>query len=133
MHSNPHILVVDDAPMMRELIVSILEELGYRRITQAGDGSQALAVLHEGNIDLVITDWNMPVMNGFALLKAVRASPALSHLPVLLATAEVDGYAMQAAQRAGADAYLCKPVAPERLAEALSAAFERRGGARQRE
>src|SRR5574340_1313740 len=85
---DPRLLVVDDYPAMRRLMRSVLAELGWRRVTEAADGLAALALLRGMPFDLVITDIHMPRLNGFELLAAIKADAALSHLPVLLVSAE---------------------------------------------
>ena len=88
MDKNMKILVVDDFSTMRRIIKNLLRDLGFTNTQEADDGSTALPMLQNGNFDFVITDWNMPGMQGIDLLKAIRADDKLKHLPVLMVTAE---------------------------------------------
>jgi two-component system chemotaxis response regulator CheY len=85
---NMKVLVVDDFSTMRRIVKNLLRDLGFTNISEADDGSTALPMLKEGSFDFVVTDWNMPGMQGIDLLKAIRADANLSHIPVLLITAE---------------------------------------------
>lgn len=92
MSTQFHFLVVEDQAITRSIIVTMLKRLGYSKITEADNGKNALALLQAGDstdtpINFVISDWRMPVMDGIALTRAIRASDALQHLPVLLMTA----------------------------------------------
>lgn len=101
------ILVVDDALTVRELQRSILQRAGYR-VRTVGDGLQALAALSERPADLVLTDIEMPNMDGFALTESIRANPALSHLPVIILTTQSGDDHRRRGLEAGADRYLVK-------------------------
>ncbi len=80
---NMKILVVDDFSTMRRIIKNLLRELGFTNTQEADDGNTALPMLKDGDFELLITDWNMPGMEGIDLLKAVRADPNLAKLPVM--------------------------------------------------
>ncbi len=82
------ILIVDDFSTMRRIIKNLLKDLGFTNTHEADDGSTALPMLKTGDFDFLITDWNMPGMTGIDLLRAVRSDDALSHMPVLMVTAE---------------------------------------------
>ncbi|MDT8850496.1 response regulator, partial [Pantoea dispersa] len=88
--ANPHLrfLVVDDFATMRRIVRNLLQELGYSNIDEAEDGQDALNKLRGGNIDFVITDWNMPNLDGLELLTAIRNDAAMRTMPVLMVTAE---------------------------------------------
>ena len=88
MDKNMKILVVDDFSTMRRIIKNLLKDLGFTSIQEADDGNTALPMLQQGEFDFVITDWNMPGMQGIDLLRAIRADANLKHLPVLMVTAE---------------------------------------------
>ena len=88
MDKNMKILVVDDFSTMRRIIKNLLKDLGFSNIQEAEDGSTALPMLQQGDFDFVVTDWNMPGMQGIDLLRAIRADDKLKHLPVLMVTAE---------------------------------------------
>ena len=88
MDKNMKILVVDDFSTMRRIIKNLLRDLGFNNTSEADDGATALPILQSGNFDFLITDWNMPGMQGIDLLKAVRSDDKLTKLPVLMVTAE---------------------------------------------
>ena len=81
-------LVVDDFSTMRRIVRNLLKELGFTNVEEAEDGAIALQKLKAGNFDFVVSDWNMPNMDGLTLLQTVRADPSLKHLPLLMITAE---------------------------------------------
>jgi two-component system chemotaxis response regulator CheY len=108
-------LVVDDFSTMRRMVRVVLHELGYENVTEAEDGSSALPILNQGGIDFLVTDWNMPGMQGLELLKAVRADPKLAKLPVLLVTAEAKRDQIVAAAQAGVSGYVLKPFTAQTL------------------
>src|SRR4051812_14431866 len=101
-------LVVDDFPTMRRIIRNLLRELGYTNVEEAENGTDGLQKLSNQPIDFVISDWNMPVMDGLTMLKGIRANPALKHLPVLMVTAEALKENIIAASEAGASGYVVK-------------------------
>lgn len=113
MSSALHFLVVDDTPVVRWIVTSLLREIGYRKVSVAENGGEALAHLQADRsgmpVDFVVTDWNMPVMSGMGLLQSIRASANLTHLPVLMITTESGEASIAAAARAGADGYIVKP------------------------
>ena len=107
-------LVVDDSPTMRRIVVETLHELGWAT-DEADNGSRALQMLEQGSYDLVCTDWNMPVMNGLELSKAIRARPAIVDLPILMSTTRNTRLDVVSAIAAGADDFVAKPFAPAAL------------------
>lgn len=121
-------LVVDDFSTMRRIVRNLLKELGFANVDEAEDGQVALQKLQAGDVDFVVTDWNMPNMDGLELLKAVRASDALKHLPVLMITAEAKKENIIAAAQAGASGYIVKPFTGATLNEKLQKIFEKMGG-----
>ncbi|MBI5790346.1 MAG: chemotaxis response regulator CheY [Rhodocyclales bacterium] len=120
-------LVVDDFSTMRRIVRNLLKELGYANADEAEDGAVALQRLKAGGIDFVVTDWNMPNMDGLALLQAVRADPTLKHLPVLMITAEAKRENIIQAAQAGASGYIVKPFTAATLGEKLTKIFEKLG------
>ena len=118
-------LVVDDFATMRRIVRNLLKELGFANVDEAEDGAVALQRLQGGGFDFVVTDWNMPNMDGLQLLQAVRANPALAHLPVLMITAEAKKENIIAAAQAGASGYIVKPFTAGTLSEKLSKIFEK--------
>lgn len=104
-----HLLVVDDSPSMRRVICELLTELGFRRVDEAADGAAALERFRHDDYDVVITDWNMPHMNGLELLKAIRHAPEHADTPVLVLTGQVSANRVVEALEAGADGFVAKP------------------------
>ncbi len=102
-------LVVDDFSTMRRIIKNLLHDLGYPDVTEADDGTTALPMLQQGEFDFLITDWNMPGMQGLDLLKAVRADARLASIPVLMLTAESKREQIVEAAQAGVNGYVIKP------------------------
>tara|TARA_E500000331_G_C17211594_1_gene693963 strand:+ start:554 stop:949 length:396 start_codon:yes stop_codon:yes gene_type:complete len=121
------ILVVDDFSTMRRIIKNLLKDLGFSNIQEADDGSTALPMLQQGDFDFVVTDWNMPGMQGIDLLKNIRADDSLKHLPVLMVTAEAKKEQIIAAAQAGVNGYVVKPFTAATLKEKLDKIFERLG------
>lgn len=121
------ILVVDDFSTMRRIIKNLLKDLGFSNIQEADDGNTALPMLQQGQFDFVVTDWNMPGMQGIDLLRAIRADDSLKHLPVLMVTAEAKKEQIVAAAQAGVNGYVVKPFTAATLKEKLDKIFERLG------
>ncbi|MCK9512071.1 MAG: chemotaxis response regulator CheY [Pigmentiphaga sp.] len=120
-------LVVDDFPTMRRIVRNLLKELGFENVDEAEDGQMALDKLRSGGFDFVVSDWNMPNLDGLSMLKAIRADPALSSLPVLMVTAEAKKENIVAAAQAGASGYVVKPFTAATLEEKLNKIFEKLG------
>jgi len=112
-------LVVDDFSTMRRIVRNLLKELGYTNVDEAEDGQVALAKLKAGNFDFVISDINMPNMNGFDLIRAMRAEGALAKIPVLVVSAEAKKEDIVNAAQAGANGYIVKPFTKVTLEEKL--------------
>jgi len=122
---NTKFLVVDDFSTMRRIVRNLLKELGYNNVDEAEDGVMALAKLRSGSFDFVVSDWNMPNMDGLTMLQQIRADPVLSSLPVLMVTAEAKKENIIAAAQAGANGYVVKPFTAATLDEKLSKIFEK--------
>ena len=122
---NTKFLVVDDFSTMRRIVRNLLKELGYTNVDEAEDGSMALSKLRSEQFDFVISDWNMPVMDGLTMLQNIRADAALSKLPVLMVTAEAKKENIIAAAQAGANGYVVKPFTAATLDEKLAKIFEK--------
>lgn len=127
MDKNMHILVVDDFSTMRRIVKNLLVDIGFSNISEADDGKTALPILEAGGIDFLVTDWNMPGMPGIDLLKAVRANPELSSIPVLMVTAEAKREQIVEAAEAGVNGYVVKPFTADTLKEKVEKVFERLG------
>ncbi len=128
MKKDMKILVVDDFSTMRRIIKNLLRDLGFTNIVEADDGATALPILKSGGIDFLVTDWNMPKMNGIDLLKHVRADPELRHIPILMVTAEAKREQIIAAAQAGVNGYIIKPFTAGVLKEKIAKIFERLQG-----
>jgi len=112
-------LIVDDSRAMRTILSRIVAGLGFETIL-AGDGKQALAVLSASPPpDLLLTDWNMPEMNGYELVCAVRAIPGYAGIKIVMVTTETEISQISAAIAAGADEYVMKPFTPEIMLDKL--------------
>ena len=110
---------------MRRIIKNLMRDLGFSNTHEADDGLTALPMLKNGSFDFLITDWNMPGMQGIDLLKAVRGDPQLASLPVLLVTAEARREQIVEAAEAGVNGYVVKPFTAQTLKEKLDKIFER--------
>ena len=119
------VLVVDDFSTMRRIVKNLLRDLGFTNISEADDGSTALPMLQGGDFDFVVTDWNMPGMQGIDLLKAIRADDTLSHIPVLMVTAEAKKEQIVMAAQSGVNGYIVKPFTAATLKTKLDKIFER--------
>ena len=120
------ILIVDDFSTMRRIIKNLLLDLGFSNTAEADDGQTALPMLQTGKFDFLVTDWNMPGMDGLSLLKAVRADEELSKMPVLMVTAEAKREQIVVAAEAGVNGYVVKPFTAVTLKEKIEKIFERK-------
>jgi two-component system chemotaxis response regulator CheY len=110
-------LIVDDFSTMRRIVRGLLKEMGCNNADEAEDGAVALNMLKAQRYDFVVSDINMPNMNGFDLLKAVKADEALRHIPVLMVTAEARKEDIVLAAQSGAAGYIVKPFTKATLEE----------------
>ena len=115
--SDLKFLVVDDFSTMRRIVRGLLKEMGCNNVEEAEDGQVALNMLKGAKFDFVVSDINMPNMNGFELLKAVKADDNLKHLPVLMVTAEARKEDIVLAAQSGAAGYIVKPFTKATLEE----------------
>ena len=118
--SEIRFLIVDDFATMRRIVRTLLKEIGHRNAEEAADGQDALKKLRAGAFDIVVTDVNMPNMNGLELLTKIRADDALKSLPVLMITAEAKKEDIIKAAQAGASGYIVKPFTKATLEEKLA-------------
>ena len=125
MDKNMKILIVDDFSTMRRIIRNLLRDLGFNNTQEADDGATALPMLQVGDFNFVITDWNMPGMQGIDLLKAMRTDAKLAKTPVLMVTAEQKREQIVEAAQAGVNGYIVKPFTAVTLKEKLDKIFER--------
>lgn len=103
------ILVVDDSPTMRRILVNTVQKAGYSKIQEAVDGKDALAKLLAGDFDLLMTDWNMPNMSGLELVVAVRQESKLKSMPILMVTTRNMKEDIVNAIKMGVNGYIVKP------------------------
>ncbi len=121
-------LVVDDSATMRRIVVNSLKTIGYADVVEAGDGKEALAKCDQ-SVEMVITDWNMPNMGGLDLVKALRANPQTSKLPILMVTTRSVKEDILQAVEAGVSSYILKPFTPQVLKEKLDQIISPSGAA----
>ncbi|MCE5311910.1 MAG: chemotaxis response regulator CheY [Nitrospiraceae bacterium] len=120
------VLVVDDFPTMRRIVKNLLKQLGFENIDEAEDGNMALNKMRSTTYGLVVSDWNMPNMEGIELLRNVRADAALKDTPFLMVTAEAEKEKVIEAIKAGVDNYIVKPFTAEILKEKLEKIADKR-------
>jgi two-component system chemotaxis response regulator CheY len=120
-------LIVDDFSTMRRIVRNLLKEIGHANSDEAEDGQAALAKLKAGEFDFVVSDINMPKMNGFDLLGSIREDDALKHLPVLMVTAEARKEDIVRAAQLGASGYIVKPFTKATLEEKVGKILEKLG------
>ncbi|MFM8769349.1 MAG: chemotaxis response regulator CheY [Rubrivivax sp.] len=128
-HTDLRFLVVDDFSTMRRIIRGLLKEMGCNNVEEAEDGAVALNMLRAQRHDFVVSDINMPNMNGFELLKAIKADAALRHVPVLMVTAEARKEDIVLAAQSGAAGYIVKPFTKATLEEKVLKIVQKMAGA----
>lgn len=121
---NMKILVVDDMATMRRIVKNILKQLGFANTEEAENGQEALQKLRADNFSLVVSDWNMPVMSGIDMLRAIRADDKLKAIPVLMVTAEAQQANLVEAVQAGVSNYIVKPFTAETMQDKLNKIFK---------
>lgn len=112
------ILAVDDSPSMRKMVAFTLTGAGYQ-VVEAADGQEALEKAQQQHVDLVLTDQNMPRMDGLGLIRKLRADPKYKDTPILMLTTESSDLMKEAGKTAGATGWLVKPFDPARLLEVI--------------
>ncbi len=117
MSSDPRFLIVDDFSTMRRIVRNLLKEIGFNNAEEAEDGAVALNLLRSSKFDFIVSDINMPNMDGFALLKNVRADENLKGIPFLMVTAEAKKEDIVNAAQNGANGYIVKPFTKATLEE----------------
>jgi two-component system chemotaxis response regulator CheY len=116
-HTDLKFLVVDDFSTMRRILRGLLKEIGCNNVDEAEDGVVALNMMRNQKFDFVVSDINMPNMNGFELLKSIKANESLKHIPVLMVTAEARKEDIVLAAQSGASGYIVKPFTKATLEE----------------
>jgi two-component system chemotaxis response regulator CheY len=120
------VLVVDDSTAIATIVCTILKQLGFKRVDVAHDGSSALALLQGTKYGLVLSDWNMEPINGYELLKAIRADETLAGVKFIMISADSSIPNVVAAKRADADSYLLKPFSAQSLKAKIEEAVAKR-------
>lgn len=120
---NMKILVVDDMVTMRKIVKNILKQLGFANTDEAENGEEGLQKLRGGSYNFVVSDWNMPVMTGIEMLRAIRADEKLKSIPVLMVTAEAQQSNLIEAVQAGVSNYIVKPFTAETMQEKIGKIF----------
>jgi two-component system chemotaxis response regulator CheY len=132
MQTDLHFLVVNDAVPMRHVVMHLLKELGYRKISEAIDGAMALRACRNAQaigapIEFIITDCAMPIMNGLDLIRTIRATHDLANLPILMVTPHASRENILAAAEAGTDGYIVRPFNATALGRKLEAILAVKG------
>jgi two-component system chemotaxis response regulator CheY len=118
MSDDYQVLIVEDSPMMRQLLVFALSRVKNLRVTEADDGVDGLRKLAGSRFDIILTDINMPIMDGLKLVKRVRTDPTHRDTPIIIITTEGSDEDRQRAMQLGANAYITKPIqAPQVIAK----------------
>ena len=118
--SDLKILAVDDSPTMRRIIVNTLKRAGYEDVTEASDGKDALAKMQIEKFNFVITDWNMPNMDGLAFVTTLRGDPETKTVPILMVTTRSVKDDIVSALKAGVNNYVVKPFTPDTIKEKIN-------------
>lgn len=118
--STRTILIADDSATMRALLVAIVESLGDYKVVEASSGFEALRLLPRDHIDLILTDINMPDINGLELIRYLRANPNYKNIPVFIISTEGNAKDIEKGKQLGADEYLIKPFASAILKELIN-------------
>ncbi|WP_372654846.1 response regulator [Halobacteriovorax sp.] len=126
--SDMKILVIDDMATMRKIIKNMLQQIGFKNITEADDGATAWPMIQEAldspePYEFIVSDWNMPQMSGLDLLKKVRETEALKKLPFLMITAEAEQGNVVIAVKAGVSNFIVKPFSAAVLKEKIEKIF----------
>lgn len=120
------ILVVDDFATMRKLIMNQLKKMGARNVVEAENGIEGLKVLGQGNVRMIVTDWNMPLMSGLELLRAARQQAEYRDIPIIMVTAEAERQNVEAAIASGISDIIVKPFTPQQLKARITRAITSR-------
>jgi len=125
-------LVVDDMSTMRKIIKNMLVQIGFKNITEAEDGKKAIEIIESAHklgapFEFILSDWNMPEMNGLDFLKILKQSEAHKNIPFLMITAEAEQGNVITAVKCGVDNYIVKPFSPQILREKVEKILTKRG------
>jgi two-component system chemotaxis response regulator CheY len=117
-------LIVDDSPITRKILINALRTFGIEDIIEAGDGQEGLAKIYAEKVDFVITDWNMPKMNGLEMVKMIRADNTLNNLFILMVTTRDSKQDILQAHQAIVSNYIVKPFTPQLLKEKIDSVLK---------
>jgi len=120
---NVKVLIVDDAPSMRSLLMAILKSFGIKNIYEAGDGAAALSLLDARDVDLIVCDWEMPKKDGLELFHDIRKNDTYSEVPFILVTSMSEVDKVKIALKAGVEHYIVKPFKPDTIFNKINAIF----------
>jgi CheY-like chemotaxis protein len=120
-YKTKRVIVIDDAPVVREVITKNLQKIGFEEdnIFQASDGLEGINMLRAEQVDLIISDWNMPNMDGLELLKTIKGYPELASIPFIMITSESEKEKVDEAFKAGVNQYIFKPFKPDYFSEKI--------------
>jgi two-component system chemotaxis response regulator CheY len=130
-NSGMRFLIIDDSVTMRRIIANILARLGHPEVLHAANGREALDRLAAESVDVVITDWYMPEMNGLDFVKTLRNTPATSHIPIVIVTANAASDDIQHALELGVKSYILKPFTVETMKDKIDSLLTQLGAAEQ--
>jgi two-component system, chemotaxis family, chemotaxis protein CheY len=119
--SSLRFLIIDDSITMRRIITNVLARMGYEDVMHAANGREAVERLGTDRVDVVITDWYMPEMNGLEFVRSLRTSPATRHIPIMIVTANAASDDIQEALKLGVSSYILKPFSLETMKEKIGA------------
>lgn len=117
--STKTIMIADDSPTMRAMLVAIVEQLGDYQTVEASSGFEALRLLPRGHVDLILTDINMPDINGLELISYLRSNPNYKKIPVFIISTESSAKDIEKGTQLGADEYVVKPFSPAALQQLI--------------
>lgn len=119
--AHEHVIItVDDSSTMRRIIKNTLTKLGFTNVLEAANGVEGLDVLAKNNVDMIITDWNMPEMDGLTFVKTIRSKEEFKDTPILMVTTEAAKEDILTALRSGVNNYVVKPFTPDTLQEKVN-------------
>ena len=125
--TSKHVLIAEDNPNLRKVIVNIVKKIGYQTVMEAEDGEIAWQFIQRGGVELVLTDWAMPGLDGMQLLRKIRKADApVCNIPFLMITAADTKNAILAAGKEGVDAYIIKPFSVTTIMEKIKEAVQKR-------
>jgi two-component system, chemotaxis family, chemotaxis protein CheY len=117
--ATPKFMVVDDSLTMRRIVINTLKSIGYENVAEAGDGKEAMTKLLAEGADFLITDWNMPEMNGLELAKWVRGNEKFASMPILMVTTRGNKEDVIEAMKARVNNYIIKPFTAQGLKDKI--------------